>query len=165
MPGGAAAIADLLDRQSAVAVAIAYASALDAREWTAIRALFGANVTIDYSAIGSLKADVSSDEWTARCRLLEAFGATAHRLSNLQASVEGKQAEVAAIVDAAHFIRDGEDELMGNLIGRYRFRLQRGERWSIVGVTLSDAGYPAGRAAFDRVFALARTRFAQGASA
>lgn len=161
MPKGAAAIDAFLDREAAVAAVTAYADALDARDWGAYRALFTDEIAIDYGAIGSLVATVAADEWTARCRALEGFDATAHRLHNIAAAIDGDQARVTSIVDAAHFVAIDGQVLMGDLIGRYTHRLVRTDGWKIAGVTLTVAGYPAGKAAFDDAFAAARAIFAE----
>jgi len=164
MSTGAAAIDAFLDREAAVAAVTAYADALDARDWSAYRALFTDQIAIDYGAIGSLVATVAADEWTARCRALEGFDATAHRLHNILASVADDAAVVTSIVDAAHFIGVEDEALMGDLIGRYRHRLVRSNGWKIAGVTLTVAGFPAGKPAFDAAFAAARARFAERGS-
>ena len=99
MPTDATAIDAFLDREAAVVVVTAYAAALDARDWGAYRALFADRIAIDYGAIGSIVATIDADEWTRRCRALEGFDATAHRLHNLRAEIEGDRAVVSGIVD------------------------------------------------------------------
>ncbi|MDO9370249.1 MAG: nuclear transport factor 2 family protein [Sphingopyxis sp.] len=157
----ATAIDTFLDRQAAAAVVTSYATALDARDWDAYRALFVDNIAIDYGAIGSLIATVAADEWTNRCKALEGFDATAHQLHNIVATIEGDCATVTSIVDAVHFILAGERAMLGDLIGRYTHRLVRQDRWKIAGVTLAVVGYPAGKAAFDAAFAAARANFSE----
>ena len=147
MPTDATAIDAFLDREAAVAVVTAYAAALDARDWGAYRALFADRIAIDYGAIGSIVATIDADEWT--------------RLHNLRAEIEGDRAVVTGIVDAAHFIAVDGAALMGDLIGHYTHHLIRDGRWRIAGVTLTVAGYPAGKPAFDAAFAAARARFAE----
>lgn len=164
MSQGSTAVDALLDEQSAAAVVTAYATALDARDWVAYRALFTDDIAIDYGAIGSLVATISADEWTARCKALEGFDATAHRLSNITAAIEGDRATVASVVDAAHFVAVGGRLLMGDLIGRYTHHLVRRDGWNIACVTLTVVGYPAGRLAFDAAFAAARAIFAERSS-
>ena len=150
-----------LDRQAAADAVLAYAEALDARDWAAFRALFTNEIRLDYGAIGSVVGPISADEWTARCRSLEGFAATAHRLHNIRAHVDGDRARVSSIVDAAHFVEIGGEMRMGDLIGRYSHDLVRDGSWKIAGVALSVSGYPAGRAAFDAVFAAARANHAE----
>lgn len=161
MSQGSAAVAAFLDREAAAAVVTCYASALDARDWGAYRALFTDRIAIDYGAIGSLVATVAADEWTNRCRALEGFDATAHRLHNIMATLDGDRARVTSIVDAAHFVAAGGQALMGDLIGHYTHHLIRDGGWKIAGVTLTVAGYPAGKAAFDAAFTAARAIFAE----
>jgi hypothetical protein len=160
-----AAIDAFLDREAAVAAVTCYASALDARDWTAYRALFPDEIAIDYRAIGSLVATVSADEWTDRCRALEGFDASAHQLHNIVPTIDGDRATVTSIVDAVHVVGVDDRMLLGDLIGRYTHRLVRQDGWKIAGVTLTVVAYPAGKEAFDAVFAAARAIFAEGNSA
>lgn len=146
----------------AIAPVLAYADALDARDWAAYRALFAETIAIDYGAIGSLVGSIAAGEWTQRCRALEGFDATAHRIHNARAAIHGDAATVTSIVDAAHFVTTDAGVLMGDLIGRYTHRLERhGNGWRITAVMLAVVGYPAGRAAFDAAFAAARAVFAR----
>lgn len=138
---------------------IAYACALDARDWAGFRALFTDEIAIDYGAIGSLVGHIAADDWTARCTLLEQFDATRHRLSNLRVREDGERATVDSYIDAVHFITIDGTALAGDLAGSYRHDLVRaGGGWRIAGVTLTVAGYPLGRVAFDAAFAAARER-------
>jgi len=162
MSQGSAAIDAFLDREAAMAVVTCYASALDARDWSAYRALFTDEIAIDYGAIGSLAATVPADEWTNRCRALEGFDATAHQLHNIMVAIDGDRATVTSIVDAVHIVGVGGRTLLGDLIGRYTHRLVRRSGWKIAGVTLTVVAYPAGKEAFDTAFATARAIFAEG---
>jgi len=165
MSQGSAAIDAFLDREAAVAVVTCYASALDARDWTAYRALFTDEIAIDYGSIGSLVATVTADEWTNRCRALEGFDATAHQLHNIVAAIDGDHATVTSIVDAVHVVGVEDRALLGDLIGRYTHQLTRQDGWKIAGVTLTVVAYPAGKEAFEAAFAAARAIFAEGNSA
>lgn len=162
MSRDSAAIDAFLDREAAVAAVTCYAAALDARDWTAYRALFTDRIAIDYSAIGSLVATVSADEWTNRCRTLEGFDATAHQLHNVSATLDGDHATVTSIVDAVHVVGVEGRVMLGDLIGRYTHRLVRQNGWKIAGVTLTVVAYPAGKEAFEAAFAAARAVFAGG---
>lgn len=160
-----AAIDALLDREAAIAAVTCYASALDARDWAAYRALFTDQIAIDYGAIGSLVATVRADEWTERCKALEGFDATAHQLHNIAPTIDGDDATVTSIVDAVHVVGVEDRALLGDLIGRYTHRLVRQDGWKIAGVTLTVVAYPAGKEAFEAAFAAARAIFAEGKSA
>lgn len=155
----AAAVDAFLDREAAAAVVTSYASALDARDWAAYRALFTDQIAIDYGAIGSLVATVSAHEWTSRCKALEGFDATAHQLHNIVSAIDGDRATVTSIVNAVHFIAHGDRTLIGDLIGHYTHRLVRDDGWRIAGVTLTVVGYPAGQDAFRTAFAAARAHY------
>lgn len=141
------------------ALVIGYACALDARDWPAYRALFTDTIALDYGAIGSITGPIAADEWVARCRALEGFHATLHRLSNLRCTIAGETAQVDSYVDALHFVTDSGIEHCGRLAGRYHHRLKHGpDGWRISGCTLHVAGYPGGQAAFAHAFAIARAR-------
>jgi hypothetical protein len=165
MSQGSAAVDALLDREAAAAAVTHYATALDARDWRAYRALFTDEIAIDYGSIGSLVATVAADEWTNRCRALEGFDATAHQLHNIIAMIEGDHATVTSIVDAVHVVGVQDRALLGDLIGRYTHQLVRQGGWKIAGVTLTVVAYPAGKEAFEAAFAAARAIFAEGNSA
>lgn len=149
--------ADLTD------LVVGYARALDARDWPAFRALFEDQIDIDYASLGSIRDRLSADAWTERCRVLGGFDATHHKVANFSFAIERDVAEVTSAVDAAHFI----GPLAGFVLGTYVHRCRRhGEAWKIAGCTLTVAGYPHGRAAFDAAFDAARAAFAtQDASA
>ncbi len=140
-----------------------YGCALDARDWPAYRALFTDTVTLDYGATGSLVGPIAADDWVERCRTLEGFDATLHRITNLRCVVSGEAAAVDSYVDALHFIAHDGTEHCAHLVGRYRHTLVRDamQRWRISGCSLAVSGYPGGRTAFVHAFDLARARFAQ----
>jgi hypothetical protein len=159
-------IAAFLDREAAIAAVVDYATALDARDWPAYRALFTDQIAIDYGAIGSIMATIAADEWTKRCRALEGFDATAHQLHNLVAVVDGDTAQVTGIVNAVHFVTTDQGVLMPQLIGRYHHQLKRSAvGWLISGVALGVVGYPGGQDVFVAGFAASRAIFSSRTSA
>ena len=136
---------------------ILYAESLDRRDWRTYRALFADTITLDYASIGSICGAISADDWVARCGLLGSFAATRHRLSNLLCDVDGDSATVSSAIEASHFVPDGDVMLHGDLCGTYEHGLRRvSGAWLIESCRLTVAGYPAGKAAFDRAFAVAR---------
>lgn len=157
----AAGIAGFREREAAIAAVIGYANALDARDWVAYRALFTNQIVIDYGAIGSIVATLPADAWTDRCRVLEGFDATGHRLNNLVCTVEGDIACVTSLVDAVHFLTIDSRVETAQLVGRYRHDLERrAGAWLITGVGLAVIGFPGGQASFDAGFSAARANFA-----
>lgn len=162
MDTGATGIAAFLDREAAASVVTEYVSTLDARDWAAYRALFTDRIAIDYGAIGSVVATIDADDWVDRCRALEGFDGTAHRLHNLIVTIDSNGATVKSVVDAAHFVTVDRQILMADIIGRYIHHLRRDNGWKIAGVTLSVVGYPTSEAAFKAVFLAARAQFAEG---
>ena len=150
------------DRQAAIDVVVAYANALDARDWAGFRALFEERVAIDYASIGSIEQMIAADDWVDRCRVLGAFDATQHKVSNFVVALDGDRASVTAYVDAAHFVTDGNRVLEGYARGTYLHQLRRGPGggWRIAACRFTVAGYPGGKAAFDAAFVAARAAFA-----
>ncbi|WP_350140727.1 nuclear transport factor 2 family protein [Parasphingopyxis sp.] len=147
------------DRAACIDLVMDYADRLDAGDWDGFRELFTDQVDIDYAAIGSLKARIPAAAWAERCKLLGYFDATRHRLSNMRYARSDDGATVTSAVDAAHFITAGGTTLYGDLVGDYRHELVRtGQGWRIAACRLTVAGYPAGKNAFDLVFASARAK-------
>ena len=153
----------MLDQRACERRVILYAESLDRRDWQTYRSLFTDVITLDYASIGSLRGPIAADDWVARCTLLGSFTATRHRVSNLLCDVDGDTATVSSAIDASHFVTDGEAVLHGDLCGTYEHGMRRisGE-WLIESCSLFVAGYPAGKAAFDRAFAAARTIHEKG---
>lgn len=158
--------ADTLAHRAALADAvIAYADALDARDWAAFEALFEPNIEVDYSSMNSLRGPISAAAWTDRCRALEGFDATCHKVSNFAFAITGdtapKTALVTSTVDASHFLAHDGQALVAHAEGRYRhaFRLTPAG-WKITAVTFVVAGYLSGEAAFQQAFAIVRARHA-----
>ena len=144
-------------RSALIDVVVAYAMALDARDWDAFRALFEGQIEIDYSALGSIHATMPAQVWVDRCKVLGGFDATQHKVSNFVISLGGSIAQVTSYVDAAHFIHvDGRD-LSGFCRGTYVHQMRRGAQgWKISRCKLIVVGFPGGRAAFDEAFDAAR---------
>ena len=134
----------------------AYAMTLDARDWTGFRDLFEDRIEVDYSSLGSIHAVLPADAWVERCKVLAAFDATHHKVSNFQVELGGDEAVVVSYVDAAHFIGD----LRGFACGTYVHRFRRhAHGWRICACTFRLAGHQGGRPAFDTAFAAARAKF------
>ena len=149
------------------ALVIGYGCALDARDWGGYRALMLDTIELDYGAIGSIVGPISSDAWADRCRALGAFDATLHRVTNIRcAMIDEATAAADSYVDALHFIRDGDDEILGHLVGHYHHRFGRNAAglWRIARCDLRVAGYPGGQANFTRAFTVARARFAEASA-
>lgn len=153
------------DEAGPAALVLGYAACLDGRDWAGFRALFTETITLDYGAIGSIVGEIPADAWTARCRSLEGFDATLHRITNMRVEIVGESAVVRSYVDAVHFIEVGGEQLVAQFIGTYRHDLRRVDgSWRITGCAIAAAGYPGGRTAFDRAFAAARARHSGAAA-
>ncbi|HEX7849300.1 MAG TPA: nuclear transport factor 2 family protein [Sphingomonas sp.] len=151
------------DEQTLSHMVVGYACALDARDWTAYRALFTDTIELDYGSIGSIVGPILADAWTTRCGALGGFDATLHRIANLRCVAQGEdRAAVHSYVDALHFITVDGEVLLAHLAGRYTHGFVRDAdgRWKIASCALGVAGYPNGQDNFVRAFAAARARHA-----
>jgi 3-phenylpropionate/cinnamic acid dioxygenase small subunit len=115
---------ELADRAEIIDVVIAYATALDTRNWAALGALFTDDACWEYSASGerlrgpgAIVARISAS--------LARFDATHHLNGNHVAAVHGDKAEHTCYYQAQHVrlgLPGGEKFLGG---GRYDDRLRR----------------------------------------
>lgn len=146
----------LAARTRLIDAVVAYAMALDSHDWAAYRALFEDEIEVDYGSLGSIHAVMPAQAWVDRCKVLGAFDATQHKVSNFQVAIDGETAVVTSYVDAAHFIGDLQGFACGTYVHRFR---RHGAAWKIAACKLQVAGHMGGRAAFDAAFAAARERF------
>jgi len=149
-----------LDEQAAAEVVVAYALALDSRDWTLFQSLFEDEVEIDYSSLGATVGRFPAKEWADRCRVLGAFDATHHKVCNFTFAREDEGIVVTSYIDAAHFIQADGRLLEAYVLGVYQHHLlRRGAEWRIAKCVLTVSGYPGGRDAFTAAFAAARGVF------
>ena len=128
-----------LDKLDITDTLVAYATAIDRRDWELFRRCFTVDVVADYDTLGSW---ASLDDLTQFMVDLHApFGPTMHRLSNFVIDVTGDTASARTYVDAliTHEGTSGvnghgyyDDSLVrtadGWRIARRRFTLVRGDR-------------------------------------
>ena len=116
-----ALIRQLADRTAILDVVIAYASALDTKDWTALESLFTTDATWEYEAGGErlLGPDAIVAQIAAALRPLEA---TQHLCGNHVVRLAGDQAEHSCYFQAQHVRHDGATYLGA---GRYTDRLCR----------------------------------------
>ncbi|MDP5314381.1 nuclear transport factor 2 family protein [Streptomyces poriferorum] len=115
---------ELTDIAAIEAAAVAYATALDTRDWETLGALFTDDACWEYS--GSGERHCGPDAIVGRIRTgLERIDATHHLNGNHVAAVHGDEAEHTCYYQAQHVrhgLPDGEKFLGG---GRYDDRLRR----------------------------------------
>ena len=130
-------IQELADRAGIVDAVIAYATAVDTRDWTGLGALFTEDACWEYhgsgerlSGPGMIVARISVS--------VGRFDATHHLNGNHRTAVQGDEAEHTCYYQAQHVrlgLPDGEKFLAG---GRYDDRLRRtrdGWRFTYRGIT------------------------------
>lgn len=141
----------------------AYACALDERDWEGLRELLGSHVLIDYASLSGTAGVMDADVWVDRCRVLEGFDSTLHRISNIRVERSNEGLVVRSYVDAIHFVTVNGKTLEALCCGSYKHVLQPDEAGfgRIVSCALHVTGFPGGRPSFDNGFDVARARFAQ----
>jgi ketosteroid isomerase-like protein len=121
---GGSMFQELVDRAAIVDAVVAYATALDTKDWETLGALFTADACWEYSSSGERL--LGPDAIVARISTsLERFDATHHLNGNHVAAVHGDDAEHTCYYQAQHVrfgLPDGEKFLAG---GRYDDRLRR----------------------------------------
>lgn len=126
---------ELLDRVDIGEVLARYCSALDARDWTGLEAVFTPDAGCDYGALGNPHgaAEIAS---LIRSTIGD-LDATQHLIGNVTVTVQGDTATADCSLIAQHIRADtpgGDHYLLG---GRYSDRLVRTpEGWRIAHRTL-----------------------------
>lgn len=122
-------VVDSEDERAIRAVILRYATAIDGRDWAALRSCFTRDVHADYGEIGVW---FDADELTEWMRVVhEACGHTLHRLSNILITpAMGGRIAAQTYVDA---IVLGPDDLTGvQALGIYEDELvETGDGWRI----------------------------------
>jgi ketosteroid isomerase-like protein len=116
----------LLDRAAISDVVIAYASAVDRRDWARLRALFTDRVFVDFRTFDpSLYREMDADEVVEQARHLAAFDATQHISSNHAHRIEGDRATCVSYMQAGHFLTRPDGRYACFLYGYYTHELVR----------------------------------------
>ncbi|MCX4094306.1 nuclear transport factor 2 family protein [Nocardia sp. alder85J] len=124
-------LGELADRLAVIDTVIAYATAVDARDWESFAALYTADAVWEYRAGG--ERWVGPAAIVARVRGVEKFDATQHYVTNHVVDVHGDEAGHTCYYEARH-LRGDRQFVAG---GRYRDRLRRtGSGWRIAERTL-----------------------------
>jgi 3-phenylpropionate/cinnamic acid dioxygenase small subunit len=124
----------LATRAAICDVIVAYATAVDTRDWTSFRQLFTDDAVIDYTAsYGIAGGPDEITRWISSLMTLELVPDTMHAITNVRISVDGDTAAAWAYYVNPDVMTVGADEpyLLFNA-GRYSIALrQAGGRWRI----------------------------------
>jgi 3-phenylpropionate/cinnamic acid dioxygenase small subunit len=127
-------LTDLATRAAISDVIVAYATAVDTRDWTSFRQLFTDDAVIDYTAsYGIAGGPDEITRWISSLMTLELVPDTMHAITNVRISVDGDTAAAWAYYVNPDVMTVGADEpyLLFNA-GRYSIALrQAGGRWRI----------------------------------
>jgi uncharacterized protein (TIGR02246 family) len=115
-------------------VIVAYATAVDTRDWTSFRQLFTDDAVIDYTAsYGIAGGPDEITRWISSLMTLELVPDTMHAITNVRISVDGDTAAAWAYYVNPDVMTVGADEpyLLFNA-GRYSIALRQADgRWRI----------------------------------
>jgi SnoaL-like domain len=118
-------------------------NAIDALDWSTVRAAFAPRVAVDYTSLfGGSAETLAIDALLERWRgLLPGFEATQHLIGPVMVTENGGGAATAeAQVRGYHYISGAEDGAVWMAAGRYRFTMQqRDGEWKIGGITFQLA--------------------------
>lgn len=118
-----AAVQAVLDERAVEQVAVAYAYAIDQRDWEALKDVFLPDATADLAARETL---VGVEEITERIRrALEPLDASHHLIGTHQVRVTGDTATHRCYVQAQHVRRAAEPTANYIVAGRYEDELVR----------------------------------------
>lgn len=149
--------ANAADRAAVTDALHAWCTAIDTRNWAAMRALLTDPVLIDYSSNGSIAGHMPVEQWIDRLKGLHGFDKTLHMVSNLVIRVNGDAATCVSYVNAMHFLTEDGRELNAYACGIYTHELIRaGDGWKIRAAKFDLAGRHSGSKEFDEAFTRAR---------
>lgn len=138
---------------------VAYASALDDRDWALMRSLLMDPVEIDYSSMGSIRETIAVDAWLKRLDTLRGFDATQHVVTNFRVAAQADEATCTSYVNALHFLTEDGREHVAHACGAYVHGFVRTpDGWRIRNATFRLIGHQNGARAFQDAFAIARAR-------
>jgi hypothetical protein len=116
----------LADRAAISDVVIAYATAVDRRDWALLRSLFTDRVFLDFRTFDpSLYRELAADEVVELARRLGAFDATQHISANHTHAIDGDRATCVSYMQAGHFLTRPDGQYVCFLYGYYTTSLVR----------------------------------------
>ena len=127
------AVQELLDRSDVAAVLVAYADAVDDRDWDTFESLFSPDAQIDYSrALGPTGGRGAIRHWMAENLTRERLPHCQHLVVNVSVQVDADQASARSAYLNADVVAlpDGGPGLLLQG-GTYRAELVRDGRWRI----------------------------------
>jgi hypothetical protein len=110
-----------VDKLDIAEVIVAYATAIDRRDWDLFRTVFTDELDVDYDDIGNWHDRETLTQFMVEAHLH--LGHTMHRLSNVAIDVAGDEATAHAYVDAVLMTADGKSGIQA--IGFYDDALVR----------------------------------------
>jgi hypothetical protein len=145
VPGQRPSLEEVADRLAVDDLLDAYAAALDARDWEALRALFLPDAVVDYTEEGGPRGSI--DQAIAWLReALAPFAACQHLVTNRRVRIDGDEATVEAYVFSPLGAPTGGGKLALVLAGgAYRDVLRRTpEGWRFASRAMRASWFHAG---------------------
>ena len=124
------------DKSQIATIIESVATFADRGEFFALERLYDDEVTVDYTSLTGGEIELKSPqalmkEWSS---VLPGFDVTRHNISNIEVTVDGKQAVATADVIADHYIGEQHWQVQGD----YRYELKKEEDiWRITSHTLN----------------------------
>ena len=120
----------LIDRADIEDVVLRYARAIDMRDWELYATCFTDEVEMDLTELrgegDNPRYDKHSrDEWVKIVTTLERYKATQHVNTNFTITLSGDTAECINYIHAQHYGSDHQGEDTWNIVGWYRWGLER----------------------------------------
>jgi 3-phenylpropionate/cinnamic acid dioxygenase small subunit len=134
----------LADREMISDLVIAYALALDTRDWALLASILTDRVGIDYSSHApELVFDLPATEWVAMVTNgLSGFDVTQHLSTNHIITLDGGNAVCRSQMQARHVLTLADGTYHCTLFGHYYSRCVRsGDGWKIAHKTLVLTGH------------------------
>jgi hypothetical protein len=133
---------NLADRAAISDVVLAYATAVDTRNWAMFRSIFTDRVALKFGSFGpGLDRELAADELLEITKKIANFTATQHISSNHVHTIAGDKARCRTYAQASHFLTRPDGDYFHILYGHYDYSLVRTESgWKIDGYSFNVAG-------------------------
>lgn len=124
------ALETLLEERKIERLMVAYASAIDRRDWAGLDEVLAPDATAHYESLG--RFDGRGAILAMLRDFLDRCGPTQHLVGNLRVAVEGRHATASCAIHAIHVGLGAYSDRLLTVWGEYRDRLElRPEGWRI----------------------------------
>ena len=145
MPGQRPSLEEVADRLAIDDLLDAYAWALDTKDWDTLRTLFTPDAVVDYTEEGGVRGTLE-DAIAWFQKMLVAFTASQHFVTNRRVKIDGDTASVHAYIYSPLGVPTGENQLTLVMAGGfYEDELRRTpDGWRFTSRTIRASWFHAG---------------------